>query len=46
MGAHGTQVLSKEALILYKCTNFTVQGERGILWNDPFLNIDCLTTIQ
>ena len=33
--------LSKEALILYKCTNFySPKDERGILWNDPFLNID------
>ena len=39
--AHGFQVLSKEALILYKCTNFySPKDERGILWNDPFLNID------
>lgn len=39
--AHGFQVLSKEALILYKCTNFySPKDERGILWSDPFLKID------
>ena len=39
--AHGFQVLSKEALIFYKCTNyFSPKDERGILWNDPFLKIE------
>jgi dTDP-4-dehydrorhamnose 3,5-epimerase len=39
--AHGFSVLSKKAIILYKCDNLYRQPyERGILITDPFLNID------
>lgn len=39
--AHGFLVLSDSAEICYKCTDFyDAEGEGGIFWNDPFLNID------
>ena len=39
--AHGFSVLSEEALFTYKCDEFYNQSsERGILYNDPALNID------
>jgi dTDP-4-dehydrorhamnose 3,5-epimerase len=39
--AHGFSVLSEEALFTYKCDDFYNQSsERGILYNDPALNID------
>ena len=39
--AHGFQVLSETAEVLYKCDNFySPPDERGIIWNDPHLNID------
>jgi dTDP-4-dehydrorhamnose 3,5-epimerase len=39
--AHGFSVLSENALFSYKCDDFyTPEAERGILYNDPFLNID------
>ena len=38
--AHGFCVLSNEADIYYKCTDFYMPAcEHGILWNDPDLNI-------
>ena len=38
--AHGFQVLSETAHVLYKATNFYApELERTILWNDPELNI-------
>lgn len=38
--AHGFQVLSATAHVLYKATNFySPECERTILWNDPDLNI-------
>jgi dTDP-4-dehydrorhamnose 3,5-epimerase len=38
--AHGFCVLSDEAAIHYKCTDFYVPAaERGIAWNDAHLNI-------
>jgi len=38
--AHGFEVLSDEALFLYKCGDYYhPQGERGIAWNDESLNI-------
>ncbi len=38
--AHGFVVLSKEALVNYKCDNYYhPQSEGTILWNDPQLNI-------
>ncbi|MFV0237344.1 MAG: dTDP-4-dehydrorhamnose 3,5-epimerase [Flavobacteriales bacterium] len=39
--AHGYSVLSKEAYFQYKVDNtYAPQFERGILYNDPTLNID------
>lgn len=39
--AHGFSVLSETALFSYKCDNFyDQQHERGIVYNDPTLNID------
>lgn len=39
--AHGFCVLSKHALVHYKCTEFYVpESEAGIAWNCPFLNIN------
>ena len=39
--AHGFQVLSDGAQILYKCSDFySPPDERGILWSDPDLAID------
>ena len=39
--AHGYSVLSKEAIILYKCDDFyNKESERGIMYNDPAINID------
>lgn len=38
--AHGFCVTSKDAHVLYKCTEFYSPGnELGILWSDPFLGI-------
>lgn len=42
--AHGFSVLSEEAVISYKCSDYyNKSGERGILWNDPGLNINWQT---
>lgn len=39
--AHGFSVLSKEADVMYKCNAFyNKESEKGILYNDPALNID------
>lgn len=39
--AHGFSVLSKEAIVLYKCDSYySVNHERGINVMDPFLKID------
>jgi dTDP-4-dehydrorhamnose 3,5-epimerase len=39
--AHGFAVLSEEAIFSYKCTNYyNKNDERGILFNDPDLNIE------
>lgn len=39
--AHGFSVLSGEALVYYKCSDYYYpEGERGLRWNDPKLNID------
>lgn len=39
--AHGFIVLSDEAVLQYKCDNYySPEHERGIIWNDPKLNID------
>lgn len=39
--AHGFSVLSGDALVYYKCSDYyNPQGERGLRWNDPDLDID------
>ncbi len=39
--AHGFSVLSQNVVFFYKCDNFyDKQAERGIMYNDAFLNID------
>lgn len=39
--AHGFIVLSKEAIVNYRCDNYYApESEGSILWNDPQLNID------
>lgn len=39
--AHGFVVLSETAVFFYKCDNYySKEAESGILYNDPFLNID------
>lgn len=38
--AHGFQVLSDTADVMYKCTDeYSPAEDRGILWNDPDINI-------
>ncbi len=38
--AHGFQVLSETAEILYKCTDeYSPAHDRGIIWNDPVINV-------
>jgi dTDP-4-dehydrorhamnose 3,5-epimerase len=38
--AHGFQVLSDTAEVLYKCTSeYSPADERGIIWNDPDINV-------
>lgn len=39
--AHGFSVLSEKAIVHYKCDNlYNKEAERGIIYNDPKLNID------
>lgn len=39
--AHGFSVLSEEALVYYKCSDYYNQSaERGLYWNDPSLEIN------
>ena len=39
--AHGFSVLTGSAIVFYKCDEvYQPQSEAGILYNDPFLNID------
>ncbi len=39
--AHGFVVISETVDFVYKCTDFYhPESERGIMWNDPALNID------
>jgi dTDP-4-dehydrorhamnose 3,5-epimerase len=39
--AHGFSVLSQTAIVIYKCDEiYNAETERGILYNDPALNID------
>jgi dTDP-4-dehydrorhamnose 3,5-epimerase len=38
--AHGFQVLSDTAEVMYKCTKeYSPANDRGIIWNDPDINI-------
>jgi len=38
--AHGFQVISETAEVMYKCTEeYTPENDRGIIWNDPDVNI-------
>jgi dTDP-4-dehydrorhamnose 3,5-epimerase len=38
--AHGFVVLSESADVIYKCTReYAPQDDRGVIWNDPDLNI-------
>ena len=38
--AHGFQVLSDTAEVMYKCTDeYSPADDRGIIWNDPDINI-------
>jgi dTDP-4-dehydrorhamnose 3,5-epimerase len=38
--AHGFVVISQSADVLYKCTReYSPENDRGIIWNDPDLNI-------
>jgi len=38
--AHGFAVLSRDAMFLYKCSDYYApQSEKGIIWNDPDLDI-------
>ena len=44
--AHGFYVLSEKAGFLYKCSDYYhPAGERGIVWNDPSLNIAWPTAV-
>lgn len=39
--AHGFCVTSESAGVIYYCTNvYSTECDRGIIWNDPTLNID------
>ncbi len=39
--AHGFSVLSDNALVYYKCSDYyNPEGERGLYWDDPELDID------
>jgi dTDP-4-dehydrorhamnose 3,5-epimerase len=39
--AHGFLSMADDTVFVYKCTNFyDKSSEKGILWNDPDLNID------
>jgi dTDP-4-dehydrorhamnose 3,5-epimerase len=38
--AHGFQVISDTAEVMYKCTDeYSLPDDRGIIWNDPDINI-------
>lgn len=39
--AHGFSVLSDEAIVSYKCSDYYhAEGERGIRWDDPLIRIN------
>lgn len=43
--AHGFSVLSNNARVYYKCSDYYYpEGEYGLYWNDPSLNIDWQVT--
>lgn len=43
--AHGFSVLSNNALVYYKCSDYYYpEGEYGLYWNDPSLNINWQVT--
>ncbi len=43
--AHGFSVLSDHALVYYKCSDYYYpEGERGLFWKDPELDIDWKVT--
>ncbi|MBC5788675.1 dTDP-4-dehydrorhamnose 3,5-epimerase [Providencia sp. JUb39] len=45
--AHGFLVLSEKAEFAYKTTNYyNIESEKGIIWNDSFLNILWPTTTK
>lgn len=45
--AHGFSVLSEEAIFTYKCDDFyNFASERGIMYNDPDLNIDWKISLE
>lgn len=38
--AHGFQVMSESAEVMYKCTEeYSPESDRGIIWNDPDINV-------
>lgn len=38
--AHGFSVLSDEAIVSYKCSDYyNAEGERGVRWDDPLIRI-------
>ena len=38
--AHGFQVISDSAEVMYKCTEeYSPENDRGIIWNDPNINV-------
>jgi len=38
--AHGFQVISDTAEVMYKCTEeYSPENDRGIIWNDPDINV-------
>ena len=39
--AHGFSVLSDEAIVAYKCSDYyNAEGERGVRWDDPIIRIN------
>ncbi|MCH2450896.1 MAG: dTDP-4-dehydrorhamnose 3,5-epimerase [Gracilimonas sp.] len=39
--AHGFSVLSDEAIVTYKCSDYyNAEGERGVRWDDPLIRIN------
>ena len=38
--AHGFQVISDLAEVMYKCTHeYSSEDDRGIIWNDPVIKV-------